>query len=60
MERFICSLCDQQKDEWSNNAQPFPGRCCAKCNAKLVIPTRIMRIRLGLDPREDVSNEKAQ
>lgn len=52
-EVFTCSICGRRIDDsYSNNAQPINnGRCCDRCNAKYVIPARINRMRVGLDPR---------
>jgi len=56
--KFTCSICRKETEGWSSNAAPFPGRCCETCNAGKVIPARIMRIRLGLDPRASLDTVK--
>lgn len=42
MSRRICSICHQHFTEWGADAQPVAkGRCCEKCNARVVIPARV-------------------
>lgn len=50
---LICSICDEPiRPNWhgwagGNNAEPLnSGRCCDDCNAMVVIPARIQRLRL--------------
>ena len=42
-ECFTCSICGEYiENEWSHNAQPVnDGRCCIKCNYKVVLPARL-------------------
>jgi DNA-directed RNA polymerase subunit RPC12/RpoP len=43
----ICSICKDTYDGWGNNAYPVnDGRCCDKCNMKVVVPARIARLAL--------------
>jgi hypothetical protein len=36
-----CSICEEPIEEtFSNNADPFDGRCCDDCEWKYVIPAR--------------------
>jgi hypothetical protein len=48
-----CCLCKSPCDnQWGNNAQPVAsGVCCNKCNASLVIPARMLRIRPESPPK---------
>ena len=44
---FVCCLCAKifAKGYFGNNANPvFDGRCCDACNAKFVIPARILEM----------------
>lgn len=38
-----CSICGEEYFGWGHNAKPVveDARCCAKCNAKIVLPARI-------------------
>ena len=54
-----CSICGKKYVGYGNNAEPFnSGRCCDACNTDYVIPARLMRYHLGLDPRIVNANDK--
>ena len=41
----ICSICQREFTEYGNEAYPVNlGRCCATCNARIVIPARLVQI----------------
>lgn len=37
-----CSICERPFKGHTHNAEPFFGRCCMDCNARYVVPVRIM------------------
>ena len=44
-KRFTCCLCGKEETGWGNNPAPVSNadaRCCDRCNATLVIPTRML------------------
>ena len=60
-----CSICEEKIDEqvikntkqvyWTegHNAEPVnSGRCCSRCNAKVVIPKRMENMGLSKDDEE--------
>ena len=55
-----CSICEgpiEKVQDWDlgNNAEPVNrGRCCNKCNEKVVIPLRILNMK-----REEILNASA-
>lgn len=54
MAYIPCSICQGPLERpYGNNAQPInDGRCCDRCDADVVIPARIERIKQGRDPYE--------
>ena len=57
-ELFECSLCDDNYTGFGNNAEPFNGRCCDKCNKAIVIPMRLHLLEKGLPIRSPKSLTK--
>jgi hypothetical protein len=58
-----CCICEKDAGKYGNNAQPIiEGRCCDKCNERLVVPLRIkisiMIQEIGRDIEETVSRNK--
>ena len=57
-KKHLCSICTGPMELWypgatgyGHNAQPVnDGRCCNTCNATIVIPLRLLRIRDGYPP----------
>ena len=47
-KKLKCSICGEEHgDRYGHNAEPInDGRCCAVCNATVVVP---MRLRLFFD-----------
>jgi len=47
-KKLKCSICNEEHgDRYGHNAEPInDGRCCAVCNATVVVP---MRLRLFFD-----------
>ena len=44
--KMKCCFCKKDAGKYGNNALPImDGRCCDKCNANVVIPIRILRMR---------------
>lgn len=42
-----CSICGQEIGKYGNNAHPVSfGKCCDRCNYRLVIPARIKLAKL--------------
>ena len=42
----ICSICRADYDEWGQSAEPVNrGRCCNRCNERVVIPAKIALMR---------------
>lgn len=50
-----CCICGKPFIGYGNNPAPIKhkGRCCDACNGQMVIPSRLLRCSLGLDPRGD-------
>jgi len=48
-----CCICGSSFYGYGNNPAPVRqyGKCCNDCNTEKVIPARIVRMNLGLDPR---------
>jgi hypothetical protein len=44
-QMHICSICKTPYQGYGNNADPFEGRCCDRCNKEIVIPARMSRGR---------------
>jgi hypothetical protein len=39
-----CCFCKKEAGQYGNNAEPaMKGRCCDKCNSKIVLPIRILQ-----------------
>ncbi len=50
MTNYICSICNEPKDDKGNNARPLNnGTCCDTCNQILVIPKRISLVTRGVN-----------
>lgn len=53
-ELHLCSICGRAFQGMGNNARPInDGRCCDDCNKKRVLPVRIARMEMGMNPRGD-------
>jgi len=44
-----CDLCNETgKFSRNNNAAPYEGRCCNRCNYRIVIPKRFELSRIAM------------
>lgn len=48
-----CCICGNTFTGYGNNPAPIKhkGRCCDECNKSTVIPSRVFRHSIGLNPR---------
>ena len=47
-EAKICSICGRPYIGFGNNAQPVNNeRCCDSCNINIVVPRRIMDVKVS-------------
>lgn len=53
-----CDICGVHYDNWGNNANPYPGRCCAICFVVYVIPARLARLPYPQDPKKQTRNRR--
>ena len=37
-----CSICGAEYEGYGNNAHPYDGRCCDRCNGTVVLTARIL------------------
>lgn len=42
-----CDICGCALEGYPNNASPFRGVCCSRCNSLYVVPARICQCALG-------------
>ena len=51
----VCSICTEEYTEYGNNAEPFQGRCCNRCDNAFVIPARILRMQVASKRQKEKS-----
>jgi hypothetical protein len=52
---FVCDLCNEVCQGFSNNARPLAKECCDDCNRAWVIPQRVQDIKYGSPLRNNTS-----